>query len=112
MDVHSKQKILDLLDLVYEEMDAHKLEQTQDIYEDFTDGEVLDLVYENVFGDDASSRYSVEELVDRLGEMYDAYQTLQKISYKKMYDAYQTIQKQKNDLEELGYVPLSSFLEQ
>jgi hypothetical protein len=52
--------------------------ETED-YTDYTDGEVLDIVYECVFGDDASNRYSVNELTVRLHEMYDAEQKLNEI---------------------------------
>ena len=34
----------------------------------------LEDVYEHVFGDDAINRYSHNELITRLDEMYDAYQ--------------------------------------
>jgi hypothetical protein len=49
----------------------HDLENED--YTEYTDGEVLDVIFECVFGDEAIKKYSINELVSRLNEMYDAY---------------------------------------
>jgi hypothetical protein len=61
----------ELSEAIIEIARVHEMENLD--YTGYTDGDVLDVIYECVFGDEAISKYSVNELIIRLNEMYDAY---------------------------------------